>query len=86
MITQEDSVIETVEKVGLEKLLSIGEIIVLWRLDWSLQWRNHRDIAEYRPYDCKIELEPDAPLYKGAIYPTSPREEKALKEYRRKSG
>jgi DNA primase large subunit len=30
---------------------------------------------------CKIDLEPDVPLYKGAIYPTSPNEEKALKEY-----
>jgi len=27
MLTQEDSVAETIKKVGLEKLLSIGEII-----------------------------------------------------------
>jgi len=38
-------------------------------------------LSEHRLYDCKIELEPDAPLYKRAIYPTSSREEKALKEY-----
>jgi len=38
-------------------------------------------LPENRPYDCKIKLEPNTPLNKGAIYPTSPREEKALKEY-----
>jgi len=39
-------------------------------------------LPEQRPYDGKIDLEPYAPLYKGAIYPTSPRKEKkASKEY-----
>ena len=88
MITQEDSAAETVEKVGLEQLFSIGEIIDKYYRDLTETFNEEITVTlpEYRPYDYKIELEPDAPLYKGAIYPTSPREEKALKEYRRKSG
>jgi len=43
-------------------------------------------ISEHKPYDCKIELEPDTSLYKGTIYSTSPRVEKAFKRvYRWKS-
>jgi len=37
-------------------------------------------LPEYRPYNCKIELEPDTPLYKGALYSRSERE-KIIKEY-----
>jgi len=83
MITQEDSVAETIKKVGLEKLLSIGEIIDKYYGDLTEAFNEEiaETLPEHRTYDCKIELEPDAPLYKGAIYPTSPREEKALKEY-----
>jgi len=40
-------------------------------------------IPEHRPYDCKIELESDTPLYKGTIYSTSPRVEKAFKRVHR---
>ena len=82
-ITQEDSVAETIRKVGLEKLLSIGEIIDKYYGDLTEAFNEEiaETLPEHRPYDCKIELEPDAPLYKGAIYPTSPKEEKALKEY-----
>ena len=63
MITQEDSVAETIKKVGLEKLLSIGEI------------KYYGDLTEAFNEEIAETL-----LYKGAIYPTSPREEKALKE------
>jgi len=38
-------------------------------------------LPEHRPYDCKIELEPDASLHKGYIYPVNPKEEEALKEF-----
>ena len=55
MVTQEDSVAETIRKVGLEKLLSIGEIIS------DLVEAFNKEIAdtlpEHRPYDCKNELE-----------------------------
>jgi len=83
MITQEDSVAETIKKVGLEKLLSIGEIIDKYYGDLIEAFNEEiaETLPEHRPYYCKIELEPDAPLYKGAIYPTIPKEEKALKEY-----
>jgi len=69
--------------MGLKKLLLIGEIIDKYygNLTEAFNKENAETLPEHRPYDCKIELEPDAPLYKGAIYPTSPREEKALKEY-----
>ena len=66
MITQEDSVAETIKKVRLEKLLLNGEIIDKYYGD--LKGAFNEEIAEtlpeHRPYDCKIELEPDAPLYK----------------------
>ena len=83
MIIQEDSVAETIKKLGIEKLLSIGEIIDKYYGDLTEAFNEEiaETLPEHRPYDCKIELEPDVPLYKGAIYPTSPREEKALKEY-----
>jgi len=69
--------------VGLEKLLSIGEIIDKYYGDITEAFNEEitKTLPEHRPYDCKIELEPDALLYKGAIYLRSPREEKALKEY-----
>ena len=82
MITQEDSVAETIRKVGLEKLLLIIEIIDKYYRDLTEAFNEEitETLTEHRPYDCKIELELDAPLYKGAIYPTSPKE-KVLKEY-----
>jgi len=69
--------------VGLEKLLSIGKIIDKYYGDITEAFNEEitKTLPEHRSYDCKIELEPDAPLYKGAIYLRSPREEKALKEY-----
>jgi len=83
MITLEDSVAETIKKVGLEKLLTIDEIIDKYYGDLIEAFNEEiaETLPEHRPYDCKIELEPNVPLYKGAIYPTSLREEKALKEY-----
>jgi len=83
LIIQEDSVAETIKKLGIEKLLSIGEIIDKYYGDLTEAFNEEiaETLPEHRPYDCKIELEPDAPLYKGAIYPTIPREEKALKEH-----
>jgi len=30
-------------------------------------------LPEYSPYECKIDIESEASLYKGTIYPTSPR-------------
>jgi len=83
MLTQKDSVEETIKKVGLKKLLSIGEIIDKYYGDLIGAFNEEiaETLPERRQYDCKIELEPDAPLYKGAIYTMSPREEKALKEY-----
>ena len=64
-------------------MLSIGEIINKYYSDLEEAFNEEiaNTLPEHRPHDCKIELEPDASLYKGAIYPTSPREEKALKEY-----
>jgi len=83
LVAQKDSIAETIRKVGLEKLLSIGEIIDKYYGDLEEAFNEEiaNTLPEHRPHDCKIELEPDASLYKGAIYPTSPREEKALKEY-----
>jgi len=83
MLTQEKSVEETIKKMGLEKLLWIGEIIDKYYGDLTEAFNEEiaKTLPEHRSYYCKIELEPDAPLYKGAIYPTSLREKKALKEY-----
>jgi len=38
-------------------------------------------LPEHRPYDCKIELEPEATLHKGPIYLINPKQDQALKEY-----
>jgi len=83
MLTQEDSEEETIKKVGLEKIMTIGEIIGKYYGDLTEAFNEEitYTLPEHRSYDCKIELEPDSSLYKGAIYPTSPKEEKALKEY-----
>ena len=85
MVTQEDSKEEAIRKVGLEKLLTIGEIIDKYYRD-LLEVLNEeiaKTLPQHRPYDCKIDLEPDAPLYKGAISTTSSNREKKkpLKEY-----
>jgi len=55
--------------VGQEKLLSIGEIIDKYYEDLTEAFNEEfaETLPEPRPYDCKIELEPNAPLYKGAI-------------------
>jgi len=72
-----------IKKVGLEKLLSIGEIIDKYYGDLTEAFNEEiaEILPEHRLYYCKIELVPDAPLYKGDIYQKSPREEKASKIY-----
>jgi len=69
LVAQEDSVAETIRKVGLEKLLSIGEIIDKYYGDLEEAFNEEiaNTLPEHRPHDCKIELEPDASLYKGCI-------------------
>jgi len=64
-----DSIAETIRKVGLEKSLSIGEIIDKYYGDLEEAFNEEiaNTLQEHRPHDCKIELEPDASLYKGAI-------------------
>ena len=56
MITQEDSIAETIRKVGLEKLLSIGEIIDKYYGDLTEAFNEEiaETLPEHRPYDCKI--------------------------------
>lgn len=63
--------------------LSNDEIIEIYYKD-LIQVFNEKvanTLPEHRPYDCKIELEPDAVLHKGHIYPFNPTEEEALKEF-----
>jgi len=83
MVTQEVSIAETIKKFGIEELLSIGEVIDKYYGDLIEAFSEEitKILPEYRLYDYKIELMPDVPLYKEVIYSTSPREEKALKEY-----
>ena len=38
-------------------------------------------LPEHRPYDCKIDLEPEAELTHGPIYPVNPKDEADLKEF-----
>jgi len=68
--------------VGLEKLLSIGEIIDKYYGDLTEVFKEEiaKTLLEHRPYDCKIKQESDVSLYEGAIYPTNPWEEKAPKK------
>ena len=57
MITQEDSVAETIRKVGLEKLLILSEIIDKYYGDFSREAFNEEipDIlSQHKPYNFKI--------------------------------
>lgn len=64
--------------------MSIGEKIDNYYEDLIEVFNEEIDetFLEYRPYVCKIDLQPDIPLYKLAIYPMSFREEKVIKEYK----
>jgi len=66
--------------VGLEKLLSIGEIIDTYYGNLIEVFNKEivEKLFEHQQYDHKKKLKPDEPLYKGAIYPTSRRGENAL--------
>jgi len=58
LVAQEDSIAETIRKVGLEKLLSIGEIIDKYYSDLEEAFNEEiaNTLPEHRPHDCKIEL------------------------------
>ena len=81
--TKQEKVHPEVNKVQKELDLSAEEIVDKYYA--NLKEAFNEDIAntlpEHRPYDCKIELEPDAGLHRGSIYPINQKEEKALKEY-----
>ena len=38
-------------------------------------------LPEHRVYDCSIDLKPNATLYYGPVYPTTPTERQIIKEY-----
>jgi len=83
MVIQGDSMEETINKVGLEKLLIIGKIINKYyrELLEAFNKETPETLFERRIYNCNIDLKPDASFCKGRIYSIIPRERNALNEY-----
>ncbi|KAG4094391.1 hypothetical protein H8356DRAFT_1333391 [Neocallimastix lanati (nom. inval.)] len=83
MVIQGDSIEETINKVGLEKLLIIGKIINKYyrELLEAFNKETPETLFERRIYNCNIDLKPDESFCKGRIYSIIPRERNALNEY-----
>jgi len=63
------------------EVLSNEEIIKKYYNDFLVVFNEQiaNVLPEHRPYDCKIDLEHDAYLHIGYIYPVNPKEEETLR-------
>jgi len=83
LVQAENELKETLEHIEADGKLTVEELVERYYDDLKEAFNENvaNELPEHRPYDCKIDLEPEATLHKGPVYPINPKQDKALKEY-----